>query len=266
MSVIGEPEFEREARRIMRRLVEPQSFVAATDKQEFTLHVAADRWKKPVMRIAGRIWMAIERRDFVSRFPRPESEDQTVWQLNATGRAYWRRIEPHADPYRAQHQLRDTRMILHDGVQQRVEVNDAETPLAWLHRRKGAGGKPLISHTQLEAGERLRRDFTLSMLSGRVTTNWDFNPGGNQNGGRRFDPSDVTDMALSARSRMAQALDAVGTGLAGVLTEVCCNHQGLEEIERNFGWPQRSGKVVLQIALDRLAEHYQKIEHRRRHA
>lgn len=266
MNIITEHEFEREARRIMRRLIEPQSFVTATDKDEFILHVAGDGWKKPVMRIAGRIWLAIESRDLVSRCPRPERESETVWQLNETGRAYWRRIEAQADPFRAQHQVRNTRMIVQDGITQRVEVNDAETPLAWLRRRKGADGKPLISDTQLEAGERLRRDFTLSALSARVTTNWAFNPGGNQNTGRRFDPSDVTDMALSARTRLAQALDAVGSGLAGVLTEVCCNHRGLEEIERHFGWPQRSGKVVLQIALDRLAEHYEKGGRTRRRA
>tara|TARA_R110000868_G_scaffold307442_1_gene569103 strand:- start:9838 stop:10704 length:867 start_codon:yes stop_codon:yes gene_type:complete len=258
MNTIAEHEFEREARRIIRRLIEPQSFVAATGEDEFTLYVAADRWKKPVMRIAGRIWLAIERRDLVGHRQHPEREGETVWQLNETGRAYWRRLEPGADPFRAQHQLHATRIVVHDGVSQRAEVNESETPLAWLRRRKGADGKPLISDIQLEAGERLRRDFTLSALSARVTTNWSLNPGGNPNTGRRFDPSDVTDMALSARTRFAQALDAVGSGLSGILTEVCCNHRGLEDIERSFGWPQRSGKVVLQIALDRLAEHYQK--------
>ena len=258
MNVIAEREFEREARRIIRRLAEPQSFVAVTNGDELTLHVAGDRWKKPVMRITSRIWLAIERRDLVSRCPHPERESETVWQLNETGRAYCRRVEADADPFRTQHQLRNTRVIVHDGVSQRADVNDAETPLAWLRRRKAADGKPLISDMQLEAGERLRRDFTLSALSARVTTNWAFNPGGGPNTGRRFDPSDVTDMALSARIRLAKALEAVGSGLSGVLTEVCCNHRGLEEIERSFGWPQRSGKVVLQIALDRLAEHYQK--------
>tara|TARA_R110000868_G_scaffold61062_2_gene185783 strand:+ start:438 stop:1301 length:864 start_codon:yes stop_codon:yes gene_type:complete len=258
MNAIAEHEFEREARRIMRRLVEPQSFVAIIGDDELALYVAGDRWKKPVMRITGRIWQAIERRDLVDRGQHPERESETVWQLNETGRAYCRRIVANADPFRAQHQLHNTRIIIHDGVSQRAGVNDAETPLAWLRRRKGADGKPLISDVQLDAGERLRCDFTLSALSARVTTNWAFNPGGGPNTGRRFDPSDVTDMALAARARLAQALEAVGSGLSGVLTEVCCNHRGLEEIERSFGWPQRSGKVVLQIALDRLAEHYQK--------
>jgi Domain of unknown function (DUF6456) len=41
--------------------------------------------------------------------------------------------------------------------------------------------------------------------------------------------------------------------LCGVLVDVCCELRGLEEAEKTRGWPQRAGKVVLQLALTRLA-------------
>ena len=49
---------------------------------------------------------------------------------------------------------------------------------------------------------------------------------------------------------------AVGPGLSDLLIAVCCHLEGMEAAERRFGWPQRAGKIVLAIALDRLAAHY----------
>jgi hypothetical protein len=64
------------------------------------------------------------------------------------------------DPLRAQHLSLSRRGIrTEDGVAT-VTVDDAESPLAWLARRKGRDGRPLIEPVQHLAGERLRAEFT----------------------------------------------------------------------------------------------------------
>lgn len=129
--------------------------------------------------------------------------------------------------------------------------NPAESPLAWLARRNGRDGRPLVDAAQLAAGERLRADFTRAQLTPRVTSRWEPAPGGGPGG-----PEAFSDMVLAAKARLAKALSAVGPELSGVLLDVCCFLKGLEAVEAERRWPARTAKVVLGLALDRLAAHY----------
>ncbi len=145
-----------------------------------------------------------------------------------------------------------------DGLRRQVTADAAESPLAWLLRRHDRQGRPLIDETEFGAGERLRADFTIAGLAQRVTASWDSTiaSGASGRGGGSANALDLSARAMDARERVNRALAAVGPGLAGILLEVCCLTNGLEAAERRLGLPQRAGKVVLQIALARLAEHY----------
>jgi hypothetical protein len=136
-------------------------------------------------------------------------------------------------------------------------VNTAESPLAWLSRRRDKEGKLLLTDAQFQAGERLRADFWFAQMTPRVTASW--NPAAcsrRERSAAHGTGVDLQDHVVAAKERVSRALKAVGPELAGILFDVCCQLRGLEDAERTLGWPQRSGKVVLQLALTRLARHY----------
>lgn len=135
--------------------------------------------------------------------------------------------------------------------------NLAESPIAWLFNRRDGDGNPLISEAQFNAGERLRADFWFAQMSPNVTQSW--NPAATAGAGRRSAPGtgvELADNVIAAGERVRRALSAVGPELSGVLIDVCCHLRGLEDAERRAGWPQRSGKIVLGMALAALARHY----------
>lgn len=157
------------------------------------------------------------------------------------------------DKFLMQHLDLGSRDVMTETGLARVIVNDSESPLAWLASRKGRDGRPLIDQDQFNAGERLRADFTRGHMSPRVTSSWS---GIGRARGVGAEPGEFTDVVVASRQRVRLALEACGPEFAGVLLDVCCFLQGIEDVERARGWPSRSGKVVLQLALDRLARHY----------
>lgn len=258
--MLAEGEFRREARRVLARLAGAGAYLRRIEGG-FGLFVARNRYRRPVVRVEARVVRAFRSRDLLAGVAgNSRAADGTakeIYRLSDAGAAYLRRVEAQDDhPYAAQHRLMGIRPVAADGRGLReVSVNEGESPIGWLRRRKGSDGKPLLSAAAYDAAERLREDFTKAQLMPRVTADWSLAPGTAPKC-RGPDTITVHETALAARERVRRALAAVGPGLADALIQVCCHLKGLEEAERDLNWPRRSGKLVLSIALERLAIHY----------
>ena len=181
-----------------------------------------------------------------------------AWQGNRLaitpeGQAFHRRlIAPGDNPFGAQH--RELSREIRDSGDAPVVVDTNESPLAWLARRRDRDGKPFLDAAAFEAGERFRRDVTVAQLLPNVTSNWSAHGSGSRTDpGRVLLPSEV---AMAARQRIDRALEALGPEFAGLILDACGFVKKLETIEAERGWPTRSAKVVLRMALAQLARHY----------
>ncbi len=130
-----------------------------------------------------------------------------------------------------------------------VTVNLAESSLGWLKARG------LVSERQLEAGERLRGDWEKAQLGPSVTMRWDAPPP-DRNARAAPEGDDPTTAQLAAKRRFEAAAKAVGPDLDAILWRIVCAGEGMREAEQALGWPARAGKLVLRMALDRLADFY----------
>jgi hypothetical protein len=127
-----------------------------------------------------------------------------------------------------------------------VTVNLAESPLAWLHARGH------LTDRLYDAGEALRADYERAQLSASIIMRWD--PVRVKSTGERgLAPSE---RQVLARQRFDGAIHAAGKGLEDILWRVVCAGEALPAAEKTLGWPARSGKLVLRIALERVAEFY----------
>ena len=237
---------QQEVRRVLRRLCEPGSFLRRLPpgKQSgYGLFVKRNRWRKAVLKMAPPSFALFRREGLLAE----EAEERYGASLAA--RALYRRLTAEGsatERFAAQHQWRVE-------IEHGARRNLAQTPLDWLKARQANARKTGWGLTEEEfaAGERLQRDYDASGMRTRMTMDWERPV---VQAGRR--DAAVPDCMLDARSRLRAALQFVGPSLQTILLAVCCDLCGLEEIESRFGWPRRSAKLVLKIALAQLALFY----------
>ncbi len=252
----SEETVHREARRVLRRLIEPGACLAIAQEMEKAVVVresvdgrtvrtaVVDREIAEAM--ALKEWIGCQSQGRVTRY-----------HITPVGRSALKRLLAEDDGVPAGEAAGEQHREYAD--KERVRSNKprynlAESPLAALARRRDKDGQPFLTAEMVAAGERLREDFELAQLGPRVAQNWErflsgdrgsFRPGSDNQGG----PQD-------ARDRVAAALADLGPGLGDVALRCCCFLEGLEATEQRMGWSARSGKIVLRIALARLKQYY----------
>jgi len=130
-----------------------------------------------------------------------------------------------------------------------VTINLTESPLGWLFARGH------VSRRQYDAGERLRLDWERGQLAPRVTMSWDSAPVARSRGGPA-QSADLNGAQMDAKRRFESAVAEAGPGLSDILWRVVCAGEGMRDAETALGWPARAGKLVLSLALDRVADYY----------
>jgi len=270
-SAMSRAELEHAARRFLRRLNEPGSFLLITpDAARGGVFCKANDYRKPIAMMPGAAAVEFMREGWIQIAARGTASIR--YRITADGRSFLKRLltedaikrQPAtgfaevATPFLAQHQIAGERTVMNPDTSkpEAMKVNLGEDPLGWLARRKGSDGQAFLTPDEVEAGEKLRSDFEIAQIGPSVAQDWRkfLTPGD------RYSGTPVSrgpgEGPMAARDRVARALAALGPGLSDVAFRVCCFLEGLEACERRMGWSARSGKVVLKIALHRLAEHY----------
>ncbi|MGG7565016.1 DUF6456 domain-containing protein [Rhodovulum sp. DZ06] len=269
---------EKDARRILRRLSEPRAFLAiAQGAESACVFRPGPEGPVTLAKLPARSAAAMAARDWIGCAHR--GRNLAKYEITEAGRAWLRRalagdgdarrraaerggveaaMELAEGPsvFARQHQVAGSRRVVDDqGAAREMQVNMGETPLGWLARRKGADGRPFLTAEEVVAGERLREDFERAQAGPKIAQDWSRFLASVDESARGAGRGPAEGPA-AARERLAQALEALGPGLNDAALRACCFLEGLEATERRMGWAARSGKVVLKIALGRLAQHY----------
>ncbi|MEM7684199.1 MAG: DUF6456 domain-containing protein [Pseudomonadota bacterium] len=261
-------DLQKNARKFLRRLAEPGAFLLiAQGTEKAGIFCASNEHNRPIAMLPVAAAVEFLRQDWIK--PVTRGKQSMRYRITDVGRSFLRRtladearspeaVESNLDAFRRQHRLEGERLFVNPltGKHEKQPVNFGETPIGWLARRKGPDGKPFLATVEVEAAEKLRSDFEAAQIGPSVAQDWRkfLTPGDKYSGSPV--PQDPSDGAMMARDRFMAALGSLGPGLADVTLRTCCFLEGLEACERRMGWSARSGKIVLQLALQRLADHY----------
>lgn len=243
-------ELTREALRVLPQLGKRRRVLLPIDEHAYGVF-SSRKAQRAAVRVDTRFVMLFAHSEWIVPAPRAAgSVDGLGYMLSRLGAQFLVRAQAGGNPFGAQHG-----QLAERGEGCAGNCNLAESPLRWLKTRTDGRGQPFLTEAEFRAGERLREDFTLALMTPRSIISW---PLERVDYSRRADFSPVFDSALAdaARRRFWAAVDAVGPELAAILIGLCCHLQGLEALEAKLDLPKRSAKSVLKLGLACLARHY----------
>ena len=255
-----------EARRVLRRLAEPEALLAVSSDMDraVVLRREAGGGQARLCTVARSVVQAFALKDWIACH---KPGRIAAYGITPAGRAALRRLLSEEEMraggvreaqfiYADQHRLMEDRDEEGADGPRRIRYNAAESPVCALGRKLDRDGKPYLGPELVRVAERLREDFELAQMGPRVAQNWErFLTGGDRGG--FGGGTHAAEGPRAARDRVAEALGDLGPGLGDVVLRVCCFLEGIETTERHLGWAARSGKIVLRIALQRLMRHYE---------
>lgn len=109
---------------------------------------------------------------------------------------------------------------------------------------------------EIAAARRLWEDHALSQHGLIAGSDWQAPPRGSTRRGSGGSQERAVAAAIDARRRLADALGALPLSLSSAVRAACLDGEGFETLEQQRRWPVRSGKLVLKLGLELLADHY----------
>ena len=263
--------FQLDTKRILRRLCETGSVLAIAKDMDMAvvLRETSDGRATRTAVVAQEVAQAMALRGWIET----ESKGRILrYRITAAGREEVKELIekfPSPDAALPNHHFAEASAVFETGQNlsdvsgtvpstrsNRSRYSLAESPLTALSRRKDRGGTPFLSDDLVRCGERLREDFELAQMNTQASMNWEEVLTEYLDHPQKVDTSTTGFAPDLAKKRVIAALRDLGPGLSDVVLRCCCYLEGLESAEKHMGWSARSGKIVLRIALQRLARHY----------
>ncbi len=243
---------DRDDTRALMRLAS-HGAVLARDREGvgFGVFADGDRRRRPLARLSAADVRRLEADGAIMA----QGRDEFV--LSQAGRAMLRRRSDDGhSAYLSQHAQIEARLVIDREGDERVVRGVARSNVLSKLAALNAHGKAWLSAAELQAAQVLRSDWEAAQAGLTRGSDWSAPPIGGGSRGAGNAQERAMAARCDSRRRVADALEALAPPLRRIVERVCLFEDGLEAIERGEGWPSRSAKLPLKLALAQLAQSF----------